>query len=162
MKSKGRVVNVRYEKCEVYVGRGSKWGNKFRIGIDGDRDEVIRKYEDWLLKNSRLMSELGELRGKVLGCWCKPKGCHGDVLLRLCEKEVSSRSRSTYSRSSPNDKVRCCDSSLGVRDGGRQYINVTAAARTARNYLPLPFIQPPSYHPCFCNAPPPPISVPSL
>ena len=32
----------------VYIGRGSKWGNPFRIGIDGDRTAVIAKYECWL------------------------------------------------------------------------------------------------------------------
>lgn len=29
----------------VYIGRGSKWGNPFRIGRDGDRAAVIAKYE---------------------------------------------------------------------------------------------------------------------
>ena len=26
---------------------------------------------------------LPELRGKILGCWCAPKVCHGDVLVEL-------------------------------------------------------------------------------
>jgi len=29
------------------------------------------------------MAALPELRGKVLGCWCAPKACHGDVLVSL-------------------------------------------------------------------------------
>jgi hypothetical protein len=32
-----------------------------------------------------LMAALGEIRGKVLGCWCKPAACHGDVLARLAD-----------------------------------------------------------------------------
>ena len=32
----------------IYIGRGSKWGNPFRIGPDGDRATVIAKYERWL------------------------------------------------------------------------------------------------------------------
>jgi len=32
----------------VYIGRGSKWGNPFRIGPEGDRAAVIAKYERWL------------------------------------------------------------------------------------------------------------------
>ncbi len=29
----------------VYIGRGSKWGNPFRIGADGNRAAVIAKHE---------------------------------------------------------------------------------------------------------------------
>ena len=32
----------------VYIGRGSDWGNPFRIGVDGDRAAVIAKHERWL------------------------------------------------------------------------------------------------------------------
>ena len=32
------------------------------------------------------MGCLGELRGKILGCWCKPKPCHGDILVKLVEE----------------------------------------------------------------------------
>jgi uncharacterized protein DUF4326 len=32
----------------VYIGRGSKWGNPFRIGRDGNRAIVIAKFERWL------------------------------------------------------------------------------------------------------------------
>jgi hypothetical protein len=44
---------------------------------------VIALYERWLLENEALMAALGELRGLVLGCWCAPQPCHGDVLVRL-------------------------------------------------------------------------------
>ena len=66
----------------VKVDRSTMWGNPFVIGRDGARDEVIEKFERYLL-DSELVDELGELRGKVLGCWCSPRSCHGDVLLRL-------------------------------------------------------------------------------
>jgi Domain of unknown function (DUF4326) len=61
----------------------SKWANPFKIVRDGTRDEVIEKYRDWLLGQPDLMAALPELRGKDLACWCAPKACHGDVLLRL-------------------------------------------------------------------------------
>lgn len=78
-----RVVNVdKREKFDVYIGRGSDWGNPYPIGIEGDREEVIRKYQyDFdrgYLKSSK--EQLLELRGKVLGCHCKPAACHGDIL----------------------------------------------------------------------------------
>lgn len=78
-----KVVNLRKEKYDAYIGRGSKWGNKFVIGRDGSREEVIAKYKECILKNDELLSCLGELKDKVLGCYCKPLACHGDVLVEL-------------------------------------------------------------------------------
>ncbi len=67
----------------VYIGRGSKWGNPFRIGADGDRATVIVKFECWLRDRHDLLRALDELRGKNLVCYCAPAACHGDLLLRL-------------------------------------------------------------------------------
>jgi hypothetical protein len=80
-----RVVHCKREPYNVYVGRGhgSPWGNPFKAGRDGTREQVIAKYEKWLLTQPELVAALPELRGKVLGCWCAPKACHADVLLKL-------------------------------------------------------------------------------
>lgn len=67
----------------VYIGRGSKWGNPFRIGADGDRAMVIAKFERSLRDRHDLLRALDELRGKNLVCYCAPAACHGDLLLRL-------------------------------------------------------------------------------
>jgi len=83
-----RVVNVRAETAQVYVGRGSKWGNPFHIGQHGTRAQVIAKYRSWLLQQPSLMAALGELTGKTLGCYCAPLACHGDVLLQLANPPV--------------------------------------------------------------------------
>lgn len=81
-----RVVNRhRVRSFDVYIGRGSKWGNPFVIGKDGTREEVIEKYREWILTRADLLNSLHELRGKTLGCSCKPKPCHGDVLAELVE-----------------------------------------------------------------------------
>lgn len=77
------VVHCKKEHYDVYIGRPSKWGNPFAIGKDGTRKEVIEKYRQYILSNEKLMKDLPELEGKVLGCWCKPKACHGDVLKEL-------------------------------------------------------------------------------
>jgi hypothetical protein len=75
-----------------YIGRAmpryglqaSKWANPFMIDRDGARDEVVVLYERWLRdERPDLMAALPELRGRDLVCWCAPKPCHGDVLLRL-------------------------------------------------------------------------------
>jgi len=80
-----KVVHCKLQNYSVYIGRGSKWGNPFRIGPDGDRYEVIEKYSRWILTQPQLLSSLHELYGKTLGCWCAPNDCHGRVLAQLAE-----------------------------------------------------------------------------
>src|SRR5215475_862513 len=77
----------------VYIGRGSKWGNPFRIGPDGDRAAVIAKYERWLCDQHDLLRALDELRGRDLVCFCAPLRCHGDLLLRLAKASREDRIR---------------------------------------------------------------------
>jgi len=81
------VVHHRRAPFDVFIGRPSKWGNPFEIGKHGTRAWVIRRYEEWIKTQPELMAALPELRGKVLGCWCAPKPCHGDVLARLANVE---------------------------------------------------------------------------
>lgn len=65
----------------VPIDRQSEWGNPFVLGVHGDRPTVIRRYEmEYLPYQRQLLAKLHELRGKALGCWCAPHGCHGDVL----------------------------------------------------------------------------------
>lgn len=75
----------------VYVGRPSEWGNLFKIGRDGTREEVIKAFEAYALERLKRKPDwLAPLRGKDLVCWCAPKACHADVLLRLAN-ETSQR-----------------------------------------------------------------------
>ncbi len=87
MKRETEVVHCKKENYDIYIGRPSKWGNPFREGKDGTRKEVINKYRKYILSNKDLMNSLGELEGKILGCWCKPKACHGDILVELIKKK---------------------------------------------------------------------------
>lgn len=89
---KTKVVNKLKEDYDVYIGRGSPWGNPFshRTGTKAkfvvkNRAEAISKYSEWIQKQPELMNSLEELRGKTLGCFCKPKKCHGDILVGLIE-----------------------------------------------------------------------------
>jgi len=77
------VVHCKRQPFDVYIGRPSKWGNPFVIGKDGTREQVIAKYAAWLRQQPHLMAALPQPRCKVLGCWCAPHACHGDVLARL-------------------------------------------------------------------------------
>lgn len=87
-----RVVNRRKSKYDVLIARPSKWGNPFshRPGANviqvETREEAIAEYRRYLVHERRdLMTQLPELEGKRLGCYCAPQSCHGDVLIELLE-----------------------------------------------------------------------------
>lgn len=81
------------QNCDVYIGRAmyqggwklqkSIWANPFKVNKDGTREEVLELYKNYVLTSPELMSKLHELNGKILGCWCKPQPCHGDILIEL-------------------------------------------------------------------------------
>ena len=68
---------------EYYQLSESIWANPFSISKTQDRETVVKLYKDYVVSNSDLVKELPSLKGKTLGCWCAPEGCHGDVLLQL-------------------------------------------------------------------------------
>lgn len=72
----------------VYIGRPSKWGNPFVIGRDGNREQVISKYRNYLLNSPDLLKQIGELHGKDLVCYCAPNACHGDVLIEMVDRDL--------------------------------------------------------------------------
>ena len=81
------VVHCRREPFDVYIGRPSVWGNPFPLTL-GTRAEVIEAYEDWIRTQPELVARAKqELKGKVLGCYCAPLPCHGDVLVRIANEE---------------------------------------------------------------------------
>ena len=95
-----RVVRVRRQNgklvqgCDVYIGRACfrggwelpqfKWHNPYSVKKYGI-DEAINKYRTYL-HTSGLINDIEKLRGKTLGCWCKPGPCHGDVLIEELNK----------------------------------------------------------------------------
>ena len=70
----------------VLIDRRTRWGNPFRLGADGDREQVIARYRADLWRRIQAgeiaLEELTELDGCWLACWCEPLPCHGDVLAR--------------------------------------------------------------------------------
>lgn len=84
-----RVVNVKHEPCDIMIQRGSIWGNPYRASEYG-RKEALRLYKPWLINQIRTgkitRKDLESLRGKRLGCGCKPKKCHGDILAYLVNR----------------------------------------------------------------------------
>ena len=85
-------VNLRTSEYDVYIGRPGQglagpWGNKFYVGRDGNREQVIVKYYFWMreriARGEISDQDLAALHGKRLGCFCAPLLCHGDVLTEL-------------------------------------------------------------------------------
>jgi hypothetical protein len=118
------VVHNKKDQYDVYIGRPSIFGNPFEIGIHGSRDEVIDKYKRWLLNGSSfgnqeaskekrrsILASLSTLRDKVLGCWCSPLACHGDVLVELSNRVIYQCDRCKFLYSSP---VSACDCEVGL------------------------------------------------
>ena len=95
-----RVVNKKFwSGSGYYCGRPSALGNQFKIGVDGNRDEVIEKYRLWLMEAFKhdvlvrrefdtLVSTYEDFGELVLVCWCKPLKCHGDVIKEFIEKAM--------------------------------------------------------------------------
>jgi hypothetical protein len=86
------VVHCKREPYDVYIGRGSKWGNPFShkhgtkaTCIVPTRDDAIQSYDSYLKTSPELIAAIGELKGKILGCWCHPKACHGHLLAHYAE-----------------------------------------------------------------------------
>ena len=86
----------------VYIGdhqnqggwklKRSKWYNPFKIDKpgkkrDGSREEVLIRYQEYIKNSPELSANIHELKGKQLGCWCKPLGCHGDYLAEKANRE---------------------------------------------------------------------------
>lgn len=83
------VVNKYKDPYDIYIGRGSVWGNPFHITADITREMVIDKYRQYLWNKIRqggiTIDQLINLDGKVLGCFCKPQACHGDVIVKAVQ-----------------------------------------------------------------------------
>lgn len=74
-------------KLSVYIGRPSKWGNPYPLIRESRRETVIRMYEHYiatrLIKGEITQDDFSEFDGKNLSCFCYPKACHGDILVKL-------------------------------------------------------------------------------
>ena len=88
------VVHCKKEAYDVYIGRPSVWGNPFsdkprslaEVKV-ATREEAIACYEEYLRQHPEIVERAKrELKGKVLGCWCKPQACHGDILTKVANE----------------------------------------------------------------------------
>ena len=94
------VANYKAGATGVSIMRGkSILQNKYHIGKDGTREQVIAKYRVWLWEQMQdptnaVMAELRTLLQRarhepfnplVLVCCCNPLPCHGDIVKKAIE-----------------------------------------------------------------------------
>jgi len=93
-----KVVHCKKEKYDIYIGRPSIWGNPYTHIKDkktkaefivNSREEAIQKYEEYLRNQPDLIKLLPTLKNKILGCWCSPKSCHGDIIIKLYNELIN-------------------------------------------------------------------------
>ena len=91
-----KVVNIYKEPYDVYIGRAGKgkdgyFGNPFPMFHENGRNIVILKYENWfkerIKSDPEFKAKVLALKGKTLGCFCKPKACHGDVIAKWVDEQ---------------------------------------------------------------------------
>lgn len=74
-------------KDAVYVGRPTPFGNPIHLDNELNRDSILEEYEKWLTAQPDLIKKVkAELKGKHLSCWCAPRSCHADILLRVANE----------------------------------------------------------------------------
>jgi hypothetical protein len=92
-----RVVNINVEPFDVYGGRAGRgydgyFGNPFKALREADRDKAIALHRDYFYKriarDDHFRRACLELRGKRVGCFCKPKACHLDVIAKWVNAQI--------------------------------------------------------------------------
>ena len=95
----GRVVHCKRDGYDFYIGRPGKYGNPYTMKTEDDRERVIKLFEEYararISRDRAWAVDVWKLYGKRLGCYCAPKPCHGDVLLKLAAEQRGSLDRTT-------------------------------------------------------------------
>jgi len=94
-----KVVNLKKDIYDVYIGRGSIFGNpythlplgKTKAGVQvKNRNEAIEKYREYFYnrieKDQEFLDAVLRLKDKILGCYCAPNACHGNVIAEFLDK----------------------------------------------------------------------------
>lgn len=92
-----RVVNIKTGiPYDVYIGRAGHgkdgyFGNPYRLQVGESRGSTIDKYTVYFLdrvdRDMEFRRRILELKGKTLGCFCKPAACHGDVIAHWVDNQ---------------------------------------------------------------------------
>ncbi len=92
-----KVVNLYKEPYDVYIGRAGKgkdgyFGNPFHLESWENRGDTLEKFKEYfderIKKDPEFKRRVEELKDKTLGCFCKPKACHGDIIAEYLNKTI--------------------------------------------------------------------------
>ena len=98
IKGKQKILGISCENDSdiVYCGRKnfmggwklkeSIWANPFKVSDYCNNETACLKYEEYIRNNEELLSNLKDLVGKKLACWCFPEPCHCEVLIKLMKE----------------------------------------------------------------------------
>lgn len=83
------VVNLKVSSYDVYIGRAGRgqdgyFGNPIKLKIGDSKGSTLAKYKEYfdnrVQHDTEFRNKILSLKGKVLGCFCKPHACHGDII----------------------------------------------------------------------------------
>lgn len=86
---KTKVVNIKQDEYDVYIGRAGRgkdgyFGNPILRAVDESPGSTLDGYRAYfynrLERDPEFKKRVLNLKGKRLGCFCKPAPCHGDVI----------------------------------------------------------------------------------
>ena len=83
-----RVVHCKVDAYTVYIGRPGFWGNPAPLERGAPTLERVRcllRYVEHLRASPQHLEHVPALQGQILGCWCSPRLCHGDILAYLAD-----------------------------------------------------------------------------
>lgn len=92
-----KVVNLYKEPFDIYIGRAGKgqdgyFGNPVKLIKGEERGATIERYKEYFYKrldeDKEFKERIESLKGKTLGCFCKPQACHGDVIAEYLNKSI--------------------------------------------------------------------------
>jgi len=87
---KTTVVNILRDEYDLYVGRPSKYGNPYTVGLNGNAETCVKLFEAYARKrissDAEFREAIKDCYGKRLACWCKSPPCHAFVIAGLAEE----------------------------------------------------------------------------
>jgi hypothetical protein len=89
LSKKTKVVNLYKEPYDIYIGRPGKgvsgyFGNPILLRPGDSRGSTLDRFREYfftrLEQDPQFKAHIMTLKGKTLGCFCKPNACHGDII----------------------------------------------------------------------------------
>jgi hypothetical protein len=106
------VVNLRSDDYDVYIGRAGRgqdgyFGNPYRRGDVPDVLGAFRAYFlDKIDTDPEFRKRVLGLRGKRLGCFCKPRPCHGDIIAEWVNSHAGGQGGAAHPDQKPDPEEK--------------------------------------------------------